>query len=128
MSRLKKDKTSGRQRKNMTALKGGSYSLVITVIVLAILIAVNMLSSVMPATMTKFDISSSRLYSITSNTKVVVNALQKDVTIYWIVQSDNPYRTGTYSRKLQQRCRRHNASYNLRLCIFKGGRLQPHNL
>lgn len=88
MSRLKKDKTSVRQHKNMTALKGGSYSLVITVIVLAILIAVNVLSSVMPATMTKFDISSSRLYSITSNTKVVVNALQKDVTIYWIVQSD----------------------------------------
>jgi ABC-2 type transport system permease protein len=37
--------------------------------------------------MTKYDISSSKLYSITSNTKVVVNALEKDVTIYWIVQS-----------------------------------------
>lgn len=88
MSRLKKDKTSSSPRRNMIALKGGSYSLVITVIVLAILIAVNVLSAVMPATITKYDISSSRLYSITSNTKVVVNALEKDVTIYWIVQSD----------------------------------------
>ena len=88
MSRLEKNKSTNRPRKNMIALKGGSYSLVISVIVLAILIAVNILSSVMPATMTKFDISSSRLYSITSNTKVVVNALKKDVTIYWIVQSD----------------------------------------
>ena len=86
MSRLKNNST--KPRKNMIALKGGSYSLAITVIVLAILIAVNVFSSVMPATMTKFDISSSRLYSITSNTKVVVNALEKDVTIYWIVQSD----------------------------------------
>ena len=29
----------------------------------------------------------SKLYSVTSNTKVVVNALEQDVTIYWIVQS-----------------------------------------
>ena len=88
MGSLKKHDNHNKPRKNMVALKGGSYSLAISVIVLAILIAVNVLSSVMPATMTKFDISSSRLYSITSNTKVVVNSLEKDVTIYWIVQSD----------------------------------------
>ena len=35
--------------------------------------------------MTKYDISSTKLYSVTSNTKVVVNALEQDVTIYWIV-------------------------------------------
>lgn len=70
------------------ALKGGSYSLTMTVIVLAILIAVNVFASVLPAGMTKLDISSSQLYSITSSTKVVVNALEKDVTIYWIVQSE----------------------------------------
>ena len=38
--------------------------------------------------MTKYDISSTKLYSITSNTKAVVNALEKDVTILLIVQSD----------------------------------------
>ena len=70
-----------------TALRGGSYSLAITAVVLAILIAVNVLADVLPSSLTKFDISSTRLYSITSNTKVVVNALEKDVTIYWIVQS-----------------------------------------
>ena len=37
--------------------------------------------------LTKYDISSTKLYSVTSNTKVVVNALEQDVTIYWIVQS-----------------------------------------
>lgn len=75
-------------RQNQIALKGGSYSLVLTGIVLAILIAVNVLASVLPSTWTQLDISSTKLYSITSNTKVVVNALEKDVTIYWIVQSD----------------------------------------
>ena len=38
--------------------------------------------------MTKYDISASQLYSITSGTKVVVNGLDKDVTIYWVVQAD----------------------------------------
>lgn len=70
------------------ALRGGSYSLIVTVIVLAILIAVNILVSVLPKAMTQYDISSTKLYSVTSNTKVVLNALEKDVTIYWIVQSD----------------------------------------
>ena len=75
------------QQQNKTAFFGGSYSLMVTVIVLAILIAVNVFVSALPSSMTKYDISSSKLYSITSNTKVVVNALDQDVTIYWIVQS-----------------------------------------
>ncbi len=75
-------------RQSQIALKGGSYSLILTGIVLAILIAVNVLVSVLPSTWTQLDISSAKLYSITSNTKVVVNALEKDVTIYWVVQAD----------------------------------------
>ena len=72
---------------NKNAFFGGSYTLAISVIVLAILIAVNVFASALPSSMTKYDISSSKLYSITSNTKVVVNALDQDVTIYWIVQA-----------------------------------------
>ncbi|MCC8156262.1 MAG: GldG family protein [Oscillospiraceae bacterium] len=74
--------------KNNLALRGGSYSLVITAVVLAILIVFNLFVSVLPSTWTKLDISSSQLYSVTSNTKVVVNNLEQDVTIYWIVQAD----------------------------------------
>ena len=81
-------KEAERKINRQIALKGGAYSLTMNVIVLAILVAVNIFVSVLPARMTKLDISSSQLYSITSNTKVVVNALEKDVTIYWIVQSD----------------------------------------
>lgn len=77
----------GQAARNRIAFQGGSYSLIITAVVLAILIAVNVLVSALPAALTKYDISSAKLYSITSNTKVVVNALEEDVTIYWIVQS-----------------------------------------
>ena len=69
------------------AVQGGAYSLAITAVVLAIVVAVNVLVSVLPATWTNFDISAAQLYSITSNTKAVVNNLEDDVTIYWIVQS-----------------------------------------
>ncbi len=73
---------------NKIAMRGGSYALLLSVIVLAILVVVNVLANVLPTSLTQLDMSSSRLYSITSNTKVVVNALQEDVTIYWVVQAD----------------------------------------
>lgn len=72
---------------NRNAFRGGSYSLTISIVVLAILIVVNIFASALPTAVTKYDISASKLYSITSNTKVVVNALEQDVTIYWVVQS-----------------------------------------
>lgn len=91
---FKKDNAPGTANTNETkkgasnALKGGSYSLIMTVIVLAILVVVNILANLLPTTLTNFDISSTKLYSITANTKVVVNNLEDDVTIYWICQAD----------------------------------------
>lgn len=87
MKRWKLLSDRGRAERNRIAFQGGSYSLIATAVVLAILIALNILVSALPANLTKYDISASKLYSITSNTKVVVNALEEDVTIYWIVQS-----------------------------------------
>ena len=87
MSRQKSLPSPENGAKNHQALKGGTYSLAMTAVVLALLIVVNMFVSALPTTLTKYDISSSKLYSITSNTKVVVNALEQDVTIYWLVQS-----------------------------------------
>ena len=60
-------------KKNI-AFRGGSYAIVLTCIVLALLVVVNLLAGALPA-------------NLTSNTKAVVNALEQDVTIYWIVQS-----------------------------------------
>ncbi len=73
--------------RNKLALKAGAYSLAATAIVLALVVIANIFASALPATITKLDMSASKLYSITSNTKAVVNNLEKDVKIYWIVQS-----------------------------------------
>ncbi|MBM6926786.1 GldG family protein [Pseudoflavonifractor phocaeensis] len=88
---MKKPELSARKAgggKGKLAFRGGAYSLAITAIVLALLVVVNVLAGVLPAAWTKYDISASQLYSVTSNTKVVLNALEEDVTIYWIVQAD----------------------------------------
>lgn len=85
---MKTDRVSKlRGRENQLAFRGGSYSLILSAVVLAILVVVNIFASALPSSLTKYDISSSKLYSITSNTKAVVNALEQDVTIYWVVQS-----------------------------------------
>ena len=75
-------------RGSRQAFQGGTYSLAVTAIVLAILVVVNILVSLLPTSMTWFDMSATQLYSVTSSTKSVVSALEQDVTIYWIVQAD----------------------------------------
>ena len=70
------------------AFRGGAYSLALTAMLLAVLILVNVLFRVLPTSMTKFDISAAKLYSVTSNTKNVVTNLTQDVNIYWIAQPD----------------------------------------
>ena len=70
------------------AFRGGAYSLALTAMLLAVLILVNVMFRFLPTSMTKFDISAAKLYSVTSNTKNVVTNLTQDVTIYWIAQPD----------------------------------------
>ena len=67
--------------------KVGGYSFVLGVVVLAILVAVNVLAGVLPTRYTQLDISAAQLYSLTADTKVVATNLTKDVNIYWIVQA-----------------------------------------
>ncbi len=69
------------------ALRGGGYSLAATAIVLAICIALNVLTGLLPTSSTRYDISASKLYSVTSSTKAVLSGLEDDITIYWITQA-----------------------------------------
>lgn len=67
--------------------KIGSYSTVMTIIVLAIVIAINIFVSSLPTKLTQFDISAAKLYSLTSSSKAVVSNIEDDVTIYWMCQA-----------------------------------------
>lgn len=76
-----------RQALTTRTARVGGYSFVLSLVVLAILIAVNVLAGQLPSRWTQFDISAAQLYSLTADTKVVVTNLDQDVTIYWISQA-----------------------------------------
>ncbi len=65
----------------------GSYSFFLTVIVLAILITVNFALSFLPDSYVQEDLTANQLYSISSQSKVMLSSLEEDITIYWIVAS-----------------------------------------
>ena len=76
-----------RQALTTRTARVGGYSFVLSLVVLAILIAVNVLAGQLPSSWTQFDISAAQLYSLTADTKAVVTNLDQDVTIYWISQA-----------------------------------------
>lgn len=76
---------------NSKGTKISGYTAVLSIIVLAVLVAVNILVSILPVKLTQLDISATQLYSLSSSSKAVVTNLDKDVTIYWICQKGKEY-------------------------------------
>lgn len=69
--------------------RAGSYSFFVTVIVLAILVTVNFALSFFPDSYTQKDLTANQLYSLSSQSKVLLGTLEDDITIYWIVTTGN---------------------------------------
>lgn len=67
--------------------KAGSYSFFMTIIVLAILVLVNVGLSFFPDSYVQEDLTANQLYSISSQSKVLLSSLEEDIKIYWIVAS-----------------------------------------
>ena len=68
-------------------LRNGSYSVMISAIFIVIVIVINMIVGSLPSKYTEFDVSSQKLYSIGDETKSYLKKLDKDITIYQVVQS-----------------------------------------
>lgn len=71
---------------NMRALKGGSYSLVICAVALALVVVVNLLVGALPTTYTKPDTSTTGLLNMSAETKEIVSAIDVPVTLYHVVR------------------------------------------
>ena len=67
--------------------KAGSYSFFLTAIVLAIIVTVNFALSFLPDSYVQEDLTANQLYSISSQSKVLLSTLEEDITIYWVVAS-----------------------------------------
>ena len=68
-------------------LKNGSYSMAMAAIFIVIVVVINMIVGAIPSKYLQLDVSSSKLYTIGDETKKVLKALDKDVTIYQVAQS-----------------------------------------
>lgn len=85
---------------NKKQMKKGSYSIAITAIVIAIVIAANLVMAEIPSQYTQVDVSEQKLYTISDDTQKLLKSLDEDVTMYFIVQSDN--KDGTVEKLLER--------------------------
>lgn len=67
--------------------RAGGYSAAVVAIVTAIVIAVNVFIGRLPTSITKFDTSPRRIFTLSDQTKDIVGALEKEVTIYLIAET-----------------------------------------
>lgn len=78
---------------NKKSLRNGSYSMIITTFVLAILVVFNLVIHNLPSTYTKFDFSDTKLLTLSQETKDLVGSMQEDVTVYLIAQTGSEDKT-----------------------------------
>ncbi len=67
----------------------GSYSILLSCIVIVLAILVNLVVSALPTSIRQFDMSSNQILSISSQTKEVLENLNQDVTIYALYEGEN---------------------------------------
>lgn len=65
-------------------LSMGAYSSVTIVIAIALTVVVNLIATKLPTQYTNIDVTSNKLYSITEQTKELLNNLTEDINIYCI--------------------------------------------
>ena len=71
---------------NKKYLKLGSFSMVMTAVVLAAVILLNLFVAEIPSTYTKYDLSSLQLYSISEETEQILADVEEDINIYILTQ------------------------------------------
>ncbi len=74
---------------NGKQFRQGSYSSVLIVIIIAIVIVVNLAASQIPSQYAQLDVTDNQMYSIGDQTRTLLADLTQDVDIYYICQEGN---------------------------------------
>lgn len=74
------------KKQNSKILINGSYSVLITVLLLAGLLIVNLIINRLPVNVTQFDFSNAKLYTLTDTTTELLKNLDQDVDLYYICE------------------------------------------
>jgi ABC-2 type transport system permease protein len=65
----------------------GTYSIIYTIVVIAIIAIINLAINRLPSTYTSLDMTSNSLFNLSEQTKQIVSGLEDEVTVYWMVQT-----------------------------------------
>lgn len=86
--------------KNTKKFMIGAYSIGLTAVVVAVVIALNLFVSQLPATFTKLDASAEKVLTIGADTKKVLKGIKNDITIYHLFSEgqENPDVAGILER------------------------------
>ncbi len=80
------------EQKSKLTVRAGSYSLVLCVVVIAIVIVLNVLLNLLPANITTPDVSTMQLYDFTEETEEMIKKLDEDIDVYfWADESAQNY-------------------------------------
>jgi ABC-2 type transport system permease protein len=74
---------------NRRRMKHGSYSLMLSAVVIAGAVVVNLIANELPSQFTKIDLSSNQLSVLTDTTKELLSSLTDDITIYYLTQDSS---------------------------------------
>lgn len=74
---------------SVKSFKAGAYSTGMIAAAVAIVIVLNMVAGQLPGTWTSLDLTGSKLYSLTEQTKEYLKTMDEDVTIYVLVNKEN---------------------------------------
>ena len=69
--------------------KKGTYSVGLTIVVLAVVIVINLIAGELPSGIKNIDISSTNIYSITDTTKEMLDTLDNEIQITILAQEGN---------------------------------------
>lgn len=69
------------------SLKAGGYSVAITAILLAALVFINLIVSMLPSDIIKFDTTAKKYFTLDKQTEEILASVNEDITVYHIAQS-----------------------------------------
>ncbi len=91
---------SKNNKKLGVGVKAGAFSAILTVIVIAAAIVLNLIVNSLPSKFTKFDTTANSVFTFDQKTEKFISELSTDVTVYHIVESgaEDKYLTEVLSR------------------------------
>ena len=87
VKKLHIDKTKVKESFTNRSFRVGGYSTLVSIIVIAIAVAVVLMVDKIPSTYTKLDVSTSGMFTLSQQTKDIVKGLDQEVNVYYICEA-----------------------------------------